>query len=137
MRVQAWMFYGCGVFFLITDIFYFYFSKDWTGTTAMAMSVGLAFMIGGYIHFTVNRLERAKGSALPEDDKLGEISDAAGVQGFFSPHSWWPLFVALSAAGVCLGIVFGWWLVILSVTCLILTTIGFVFEYYRGDFIDA
>jgi hypothetical protein len=135
MRVQAWMFYGCGLFFLVTDVFYWIFSGDWTGTTAMAMAIGLAFMIGGYIHFTVNRLEAASGKLLPEDDKQGDIADAAGEYGFFSPHSWWPLFVAISAAGVCLGIVFGWWLVILSVCCLIMTTIGFVFEYYRGQYV--
>jgi len=134
MRVQAFMFYGCGIFFLATDVVYWLWSGDWTGTTAMAMAIGLAFMIGGYIHFTVNRLEKASGALLPEDDKQGNIADAAGEQGFFSPHSWWPLFVALSAAGICLGLAFGWWLVILSVACLIMTTVGFVFEYYRGQF---
>ena len=59
MRVQAFMFYGCGLFFLGTDVVYWLWSGDWTGTTAMAMAVGLAFMIGGYIHFTVSRLEKA------------------------------------------------------------------------------
>ena len=137
MRVQAYMFYGCGVFFLITDIVYWIFSRDWTGTTALAMSVGLAFMIAFYIHFTVNRLERLKGSALPEDDKVGEIAESAGKVGEFSPHSWWPLFIALSAAGLCLGLVFGWWLALFSATCLVLAVIGLVFEYYRGQYIEA
>ncbi|GAA1836196.1 MULTISPECIES: cytochrome c oxidase subunit 4 [Actinomadura] len=134
MRVQAFMFYGTAVFFLATDIVYWLWSKDWTGTTALGLAVGLAGLIGFYVHFTVRRLERANAGPLFEDDPEGEIADAAGELGFFSPHSWWPLYVALSASAVALGIVFGWWLVILGVAAAILSTIGLVFEYYRGHF---
>ncbi|GAB2860408.1 cytochrome c oxidase subunit 4 [Actinocorallia aurea] len=135
MRVQAFMFYGCGIFFLITDIVYWIFSGDWTGTTAMALAVGLAFMIGVYIHFTVNRIERLRGGELPEDDKLGDIADSAGDQGFFSPHSWWPLWVGLACATLCLGMIFGTWLMLLGAALVILGAIGFVFEYYRGQYV--
>ncbi|WP_308208088.1 cytochrome c oxidase subunit 4 [Actinomadura madurae] len=128
------MFYGCAVFFLATDVVYWLWSKDWTGTTALGLSVGLAGLIGFYIHFTVRRLERANAGPLYEDDPEGDIADAAGELGFFSPHSWWPLFVGLSAAGVALGVVFGWWLVILGTAAAILSVIGLVFEYYRGHF---
>jgi hypothetical protein len=134
MRVQAFMFYGTAVFFLATDIVYWLWSKDWTGTTALGLAVGLAGLIGFYVHFTVRRLERANAGPLFEDDPEGEIADAAGELGFFSPHSWWPLYIALSASAVALGIVFGWWLVILGVAAAILSTIGLVFEYYRGHF---
>ncbi|GAA1887555.1 cytochrome c oxidase subunit 4 [Actinomadura bangladeshensis] len=134
MRVQAFMFYGTAVFFLATDIVYWLWSKDWTGTTALGLAVGLAGLVGFYVHFTVRRLERANAGPLFEDDPEGEIADAAGELGFFSPHSWWPLYVALSASAVALGIVFGWWLVILGVAAAILSTIGLVFEYYRGHF---
>ncbi|MFB4307907.1 cytochrome c oxidase subunit 4 [Actinomadura sp. GTD37] len=134
MRVQAFMFYGCAVFFLATDVVYWLWSKDWTGTTALGLAVGLAGLIGFYVHFTVRRLERANAGPLFEDDPEGNVADAAGELGFFSPHSWWPLFVALSATAVALGVVFGWWLVILGVCAAVLTTIGLVFEYYRGHF---
>ncbi|MEV5827192.1 cytochrome c oxidase subunit 4 [Spirillospora sp. NPDC052242] len=134
MRVQAFMFYGCAVFFLITDIVYWYWSKDWTGTTALALSIGLAGLIGFYIHFTVRRLERANAGPLYEDDPEGEIADAAGELGFFSPHSWWPLYIGLSAAAITLGLVFGWWLVIIGTVAIMMSVIGLVFEYYRGHF---
>ena len=134
MRVQAFMFYGSALFFLVTDIVYWLWSKDWTGTTALGLAVGLAGLIGFYVHFTVRRLERANGGPLYEDDPDGEIADAAGELGFFSPHSWWPLYIALSAAAVALGIVFGWWLVILGAAAALLSVIGLVFEYYRGHF---
>ena len=62
------------------------------------------------------------------------LAEQEGEYGFFSPHSWWPLFVALSAAAVALGLVFGWWLVIAGLAASLLSTIGLVFEYYRGHF---
>jgi hypothetical protein len=37
---------------------------------------------------------------------------------------------------VALGMVFGWWLVTLGVACTILSAIGLVFEYYRGQVSD-
>jgi hypothetical protein len=134
MRVQAFMFYGCAVFFLATTVVYWLWSGDWTGTTALSLSVGLAGLIGFYVHFTIRRLERVNQGPLYEDDPEGEIASAAGELGFFSPHSWWPLFVALSAACIALGVVFGWWLVILGAFASIMSTIGLVFEYYRGHF---
>ncbi|MEU8796683.1 cytochrome c oxidase subunit 4 [Spirillospora sp. NPDC048819] len=134
MRVQAFMFYGSALFFLVTDVVYWLWSGDWTGTTALGLAVGLAGLIGFYVHFTVRRLERANRGPLYEDDPQGNIADAAGELGFFSPHSWWPLYIGLSAAAVVLGIVFGWWLFILGVAAAILSTIGLVFEYYRGHF---
>ncbi|MGI8334084.1 cytochrome c oxidase subunit 4 [Actinomadura scrupuli] len=136
MRFQAYMFYGCALFFLVTDIAYWLLSHDWTGTTALALSVCLAGLVAFYVHFTVRRLEKAGGGPLPEDNKEGDIADGAGELGFFSPHSWWPLFVGASAAMVALGMVFGWWLVTLGVACTILSSIGLVFEYYRGQFSD-
>lgn len=134
MRVQAFMFYGTALFFLATDVVYWLWSKDWTGTTALGLAVGLAGLIGFYAHFTIRRLERANNGPLYEDDPQGEISDAAGEVGFFSPHSWWPLYIGLSAATVSLGIVFGWWLFMFGVAAALLSTIGLVFEYYRGHF---
>ncbi|MEV4257567.1 cytochrome c oxidase subunit 4 [Spirillospora sp. NPDC049652] len=134
MRVQAFMFYGCAIFFLATDVVYWLWSKDWTGTTALALAVGLSGLIGFYVHFTIRRLEGANGGPLYEDDPQGEIADAAGELGFFSPHSWWPLYIGGSAAFVSLGMVFGWWMVLLGGAGLLLSTVGLVFEYYRGHF---
>jgi hypothetical protein len=68
----------------------------------------------------------------PEDRRDGEIADSAGEFGFFSPHSWWPLFTAASVAIVALGVVFAWWLAILGMMFVVLTAFGFVLEYYRG-----
>ncbi len=127
MKVEGYLFVGCAVFFTAADIVYWYFSKDPTGTTALALSVGLAFLIGFYVLFTGRRLPPR-----PEDNPQGEIADAAGEVGFFSPHSWWPLYVGLSAALASLGVAVGWWLFLMGALFTLLAVIGFVFEYYRG-----
>ena len=129
MKVEGYLFVFSALFFAAIDVVYWLWSHDPTGTTALALTVGLAGLVGFYVLFTGRRI-----GPRPEDDKEGEIADGAGELGFFSPHSWWPLFLALSAAAVALGFVFGWWLVILGVSATLLSAIGLVFEYYRGHF---
>jgi drug/metabolite transporter (DMT)-like permease len=129
MKVEGWLFLGCGVFFIGADVVYWYTSKDPTGTTALALSVALALLVGFYTLFTGRRLPPR-----PEDNPEGEIVEGTGEVGFFSPHSWWPLFLGLAAAVLALGVAFGWWLVLIGLMLVVFTSIGFVFEYYRGHF---
>ena len=112
MKVEGWLFLGAGVFLAGADIVYWYVSYDPTGTTALALSVALCLLAGFYVLFTGRRLPER-----PEDSPDGEIDEGVGELGFFSPHSWWPLWVGLAAATTALGF-----------------AIGFVFEYYRGEF---
>jgi len=129
MKFEGSMFIGCAIFFGAADIVYWYFSKDPTGTTALALAVGLAFLTGFYLLFTGRRLPPR-----PEDRPDAEIAEGAGELGFFSPHSWWPLFVGLASGVAALGVAIGWWLFLIGLLGVFLTVIGFVFEYYRGNF---
>ena len=127
MKVEGYLFVGCAAFFGVSDIVYWHFSKDPTVTTALALAVGLAFLTGFYILFTGRRLPLR-----PEDNPRGEISEGTGELGFFSPHSWWPLFTGLSCAVAAIGAAVGWWLFLIGMLFVVLSAIGFVFEYYRG-----
>ena len=51
--------------------------------------------------------------------------------GFYSPHSWWPLPVALSATAMSLGLIIGWWLTLIALGALVLSIIGMVTEYEK------
>ena len=128
MKVEGWLFLGCGVFFAGTDIVYWYLSKDPTGTTALAFAVGLAVLTGFYVLFTGRRLPRRS-----EDDSQGEIAEGTGEHGFFSPHSWWPILVALAGATAATGIAL-WlpWLIVAGVVFILASVAGLVFEYYVG-----
>ncbi len=129
MKVEGWLFLGCGVFFAGTDVVYWYTSHDPTGTTALALAIGLSVLIGFYVLFTGRRLPLR-----PEDDPKGEVEQGTGEIGFFSPHSWWPLYMGLAGAVAALGVAFGWWLFLIGLLFVVLAAIGFVFEYYRGHF---
>lgn len=129
MKVEGWLFLGCAIFFAVADAVYYSLSHDPTGTTALALSVGLAFLTGFYLLYTGRKLPKR-----PEDDKQGEIYQNTGELGFFSPHSWWPLFVGLSAALAAAGVAIGWWMFLIGAMAIVLSVIGFVYEYYRGHY---
>jgi hypothetical protein len=127
MKVEGLLFAGVAVFFAGVDVVYWYTSHDPTGTTALAIAVALGFLVGFYLFITGRRT-----GMRPEDRPNADISEAAGEFGFFSPHSWWPLFTAGAVAIVGVGIVFAWWLAIVGLMCVVITALGFVLEYYRG-----
>ena len=129
MKVEGFLYVGVAAFFAAADIVYWYFSRDPTGTTALALSIGLAFLSGFYLLFTGRRLPRR-----PEDNPQAEISEGTGELGFFSPHSWWPLFVGMASALAAVGVAVGWWLFLIGMLAVVLSAIGFVFEYYRGRY---
>jgi len=129
MKVEGYLFVGCAAFFAASDVVYWHYSKDPTGSTALALAVGLAFLSGFYILFTGRRLPPR-----PEDRSDAEVSEGTGELGFFSPHSWWPLITGLSAAVAALGAAIGWWLFLIGMLFVLLSAIGFVFEYYRGSY---
>jgi hypothetical protein len=127
MKTSWILFLGLALFYVIMAVIYWQVGGEPVGITAIALSAGLSLIVGFYLWFTSRRL----GNVLPEDNQLGEIADSAGEMGLFSPHSWWPLPVALSACTVGLGLIIGWWLVLIGVGSLIISIMGFVLEYER------
>jgi heme A synthase len=128
MKVEAAVFAVIFLFFVIIAAVYGFWSKEPTGLMALIFAGGLALLVTFYLFLTSRRIDPR-----PEDNLYAEVSDGAGEVGFYSPYSWWPLPLALSAAVVALGVIFGWWLVMLGVLALAMSVIGFVFEYYRGE----
>jgi hypothetical protein len=127
MKTSWILFVGLSIFYVILTVIYWQLGGEPVGITAIALSAGLALIVGFYLWFTNRRL----GNLLPEDNQQGEIADSAGEIGFFSPHSWWPLPVGFSAATVGVGLIIGWWLVLIAVGALIISILGLVLEYER------
>ena len=103
-------------------IVYWFMSGDVVGTTALALTGGLAFLISFYVLFTAKRV-----GPLPEDNELALISDIDPDYGFFSPYSWWPFAIGLAVAIFVLGFVFARWMMVFGLFAII--------EYYRGEFV--
>jgi len=69
----------------------------------------------------------------PEDRADGEIAEAAGELGFFSPGSYWPIAIAGAATVTGFGLAyFQLWLVLVGVVLVLITVSGLLFEYYIG-----
>jgi 4-hydroxybenzoate polyprenyltransferase len=129
VKIEGWIFGLGAIFFLPLSIIYWYFSRDPIGTTALAMSAGLAFIVAFYVLYTANRVYPR-----PEDRQNAEIDEADPEYGFYSPHSWWPLFIGFGAFVIALGLIFANWVVVFGVFLLLLALVGWLFEYYRGYF---
>ncbi|GHB15479.1 MULTISPECIES: cytochrome c oxidase subunit 4 [Streptomyces] len=128
MKIQGKLFLWLSVFMLVMAVTYGLWSKEPVGTTALVLSFGLTVMIGFYLAFTANRVDQ-----MAQDNKEADIADEAGEVGFFSPHSWQPLSLAIGGAFLFLGVVFGWWLAYFAAPLLLIGLFGWVFEYYRGE----
>ncbi|MPZ62561.1 MAG: cytochrome c oxidase subunit 4, partial [Propionibacteriales bacterium] len=124
MRIEAWVFAMNAAFFALITPIYWVMSEDWTGTSALVMTTALALLVAFYLGFTARRMDER-----PEDRKEGEIAEGAGELGFFPPYSWWPLFSALALVVCVLGVVFGWWLLLIGIGFGTVTLTGFVMEY--------
>jgi len=129
MKANWKLFTFLAVFYVIMTVVYWAVGGEPVGITGMILAACLAGMVGFYLWFTQKRI----GVAIPSDNDDAEIADDAGELGFYSPHSWWPLPVALSATALGLGLIIGWWLVLIALGTLVLSIIGMVTEYEKPE----
>jgi hypothetical protein len=129
VKVEALIFNLIAVFCIAAAAVYGIWSHEPIGTTALILSGGLTALIGGFFWFVSRRID-----ARPEDRKDAEIADGAGELGFFSPASYWPFGLALSAGLMGLALAFYYpWLIALAGAALLITIGGLLFEYYVGQ----
>jgi hypothetical protein len=133
MKASWKLFGGLSVFYVIMTVIYWQIGGEEVGIAGMLLSACLAGMVGFYVWFTQKRI----GVTLPEDNLTAEISDGAGELGFYSPHSWWPLPVAMSACVFALGLIIGWWLSLIGLGALVISIIGMVTEYEKPEIASA
>jgi cytochrome c oxidase subunit IV len=135
MHIEARLFEIIAAFFVLTAILYGILTwrfatggEEWAGTTALALTGGLAIITATFFRFIERRLDTR-----PEDYEGAEISDGAGELGFFAPHSWWPILIALAGSVAAVGIAL-WlpWLIVAGVVFILASAAGLVFEYYMG-----
>ena len=133
MKASWKLFGGLSVFYVLLTVIYWQVGGEEVGIAGMLLSACLAGMVGFYVWFTQKRI----GVTLPEDNLTAEIADGAGELGFYSPHSWWPLPVALSACVFALGLIIGWWLSLIGLGALVISIIGMVTEYEKPEIASA
>ncbi|GAB2515187.1 cytochrome c oxidase subunit 4 [Microbacterium petrolearium] len=108
-----------------------YQAVDWTGGTALLFSAFMSALVAFYVQL-VHRGQ--KGVELPEDRLDADIDDGETELGEFSPWSWWPIMLAGAAALGALSLAVGIFLLPFAVALLAVSIVGWVYEYYRGNF---
>src|SRR5271157_503964 len=105
MHIEARLFEFISAFFVLVTVLYAVLTAlfatggvEWAGTTALALTGVLALITATFFGFVARGLDTR-----PEDYEGAEISDGAGELGFFSPHSWWPILLALSGSVTAVG----------------------------------
>ena len=136
MLTNLRIFWVLAGFFLASAITYIIWhiavegNVEWAGTVGMALAAALA----AFIAFYLTMAYRNQGGELPEDRLDADIDDGDSEIGMFSPWSWWPIVLAGALALTFLGLAVGVWLSFIGVPLVIVALVGWVFEYYRGNF---
>jgi Cytochrome c oxidase subunit IV len=138
MRANSNLFWILGAFFWLADALYilwslFYSEHDrveWVG----AVGMGLAGVFSFFLAFYLGRTHSAQGGEAPSDLVDANIDDGDPEMGNFSPWSWWPFTLAIALALVFLGLAVGTWISFIGAPIVIVSIIGWYYEYYRNNF---
>ncbi|WP_353827515.1 cytochrome c oxidase subunit 4 [Agromyces sp. SYSU T0242] len=138
MRVNVVLFWVLAGFFALSGAVYIVWTMidspvnqpEWVGLVAILLSG----VLSAFIAFYLGRVHNEQGGELPEDRLDANIDDGDAELGFFSPWSWWPILLAASAALVFLGLAVGVWISFLALGPALISLVGWVYEYYRGNF---
>lgn len=129
MKLEIRVFLALTIFFAVVGTGYGLWSGwEAVGSAGLLLVGGLHGMIGAYLAITARRIDQR-----PEDDSMGEIDQGAGDQGVFSPWSWWPLALALTAAITFLGLAVGWWVFYIGAALGLIAIAGWVLEFSKGQ----
>ncbi|QYH36271.1 cytochrome c oxidase subunit 4 [Salinibacterium sp. M195] len=138
MNANVKLYWVLTVFFIILSGLYTGWSLldqahqrvEWAGTIALLLS-GLLWAL---IAFYLSKVHSSQGAELAEDRADANIEDGDAEQGHFSPWSWWPIVLAAAASLVFLGVAIGAWIAFIGLGLLIVSLVGWTYEYYRGYF---
>lgn len=130
MKIFGKTFLFLGIFILPVGVVYGFMTHftEWAGFPALIVTALMCLFLGGFLLYTDK-----KHPDQPSDNLDGEIIDAAGDYGFYSPWSWWPLVIGLTCAITVIGVAIAWWVFLLAIPLALAAIVGWVYEYNRGD----
>ena len=112
--MQARLFSFVGIFFTVVSLGYGFWTREWAGTTMLALSSGLAFTVGAYVGWN----QTAVAAPAVEHD-LGE-------EPWFPAASGWPFAVAVGMVLVGNGLLLGLWMLLPASAFLAFGLAGFI-----------
>lgn len=136
MKTSIAVLWVLAVYFFILTVVYTVWSVidtsevEWIGSIAIGLSGVLSMFIAFYLQVQFKN----QGGVLPEDRLEAEIDEGDPEIGFYSPWSWWPLVIAAGTALAFLGLAVGFWVSIYAIPIVLISLIGWTYEYHRGYF---
>ncbi|MFM9919639.1 cytochrome c oxidase subunit 4 [Lacisediminihabitans sp. H27-G8] len=136
MRTVSRLMWLLGASFVTVDGVYLFWSLraenfELIGLLTIGLSGALCLLLAFYFGQVV---KSAGVNVWAEDREDAEIDDGDPEVGFFSPWSWWPVLLGAASSLVVLGLAISAWIVLIAVPLLVVCVIGWVYEYYRGNF---
>ena len=131
MKVETRLFFILLVFFVLVTVVYGFWTRmqEPVGVVALVLTTLMMALVAWYLHITGKNYPNR-----PDDNPLGEIEEAEGDYGFFTPHSWWPLWLGLAGAIGFAGLAVGWWLFMIGAVLAPIAIVGWTFEHFKGDY---
>lgn len=136
MKTSIAVLWVLAVYFFILTVVYTVWSVidtsevEWIGSIAIGLSGVLSMFIAFYLQVQFKN----QGGVLPEDRLEAEIDEGDPEIGFYSPWSWWPLVIAAGTALAFLGLAVGFWVSLYAIPIVLISLIGWTYEYHRGYF---
>ncbi len=136
MKVNAVVFWALAAFFVIEAGVYTVWNVISRGEMELVgtVGIGLCAVFCILVAFYLTLEHRRQAGPLPEDRLDAGIDDGDPEIGNFSPWSWWPILLAGSAWIVFVGLAVGIWLSFIGAAIGVVSLVGWVYEYYRGNF---
>ncbi len=124
MKTETRVVVFSAMFVAVISAIYWFTSYEHAGTVLLGVGAGAYAMLSGYLLLQVRRRH---GTPRPEDVEDGDVNEPAEI-GYFPAASVWPPALALGAVFICLGLVFGFWFLIVGVIVTIGAVIGYAVE---------
>ncbi len=136
MRAGSNVFYSIATYLFVSLLVYVFgvnfvrddgylYIAEWVGIVSMTLATLFCIFLAVYLQLTDSKTDLA-----PEDWEEAETEDGAGILGFFSPSSIWPLAMTGSIAVLGLGVIFlYYWMIVAGAVLLVISVGGLSLQY--------
>lgn len=125
MKTETKVLLFAALFVAVIAAVYWFTSYEDTGAVLLAVgSLAYAFMCA-YAYLQVRRISH--GPARPEDLEDGQVVGVVEI-GYFPAASVWPAALGLGAVLTALGLVFGYWFLVIAAIIFLGAIIGYAVE---------